>query len=336
MTEDLARRVLEGDRRVLPRLFSLLERGVSNLSEIMKALYPHTGKAYCVGVTGPPGAGKSTLVDGLVGLYRRAGATVGVLAVDPTSPFTGGAVLGDRVRMRQHYLDEGVFIRSLATRGVHGGLSPTVMAGIRLLDAFGVDVVIVESVGVGQTELDIVSVADTVVVVLVPEAGDAVQMLKAGLMEIGDVFVVNKADRPGADQLAAVIGTEVTHTDPAAWWIPPIVMTQADRSSGIDDLFGLIGDHRERAESTCNLEHRRTERRRMEFARVLQGELEQRLSEESRDGSAVGALLELVDGGKVDPYSAAYTLLQRDNLLDGLVDTTGGPSISGPQGQENR
>ena len=250
MTEELVQKALDGDRRALPRLFTLLERDPLSCGEIMKSIHPLTGKAHCVGVTGPPGAGKSTLVDGLVRLYREAGVSVGVLAVDPTSPFTGGAVLGDRVRMRRHYLDEGVFIRSIATRGWHGGLSLGASAAARLLDAFGMDVVIVESVGVGQTELDIMNVADTVVVVLVPEAGDAVQMLKAGLMEAADIFVVNKADRPNADSMAAVIGAEVAHGSAGAWWTPPVLMTKAHRAQGLQELSEAIAGHLDRSRST--------------------------------------------------------------------------------------
>ena len=309
MTEELVQKALDGDRRALPRLFTLLERDPLSCGEIMKSIHPLTGRAHCVGVTGPPGAGKSTLVDGLVRRYREAGASVGVLAVDPTSPFTGGAVLGDRVRMRRHYLDEGVFIRSIATRGWHGGLSLGASAAVRLLDAFGMDVVIVESVGVGQTELDIMNVADTVVVVLVPEAGDAVQMLKAGLMEAADIFVVNKADRPNADSMAAVIGAEVAHGSAGAWWIPPVLMTKAHRAQGLQELSEAIAGHLERSRSTSNLERRRAGRRREEFIRLLLGELEQRLSNAGHGDGEVVRLLEEVESGQIDPYSAAYAAI---------------------------
>ena len=309
MTEELVQKALDGDRRALPRLFTLLERDPLSCGEIMKSIHPLTGRAHCVGVTGPPGAGKSTLVDGLVRLYREAGVSVGVLAVDPTSPFTGGAVLGDRVRMRRHYLDEGVFIRSIATRGWHGGLSLGASAAVRLLDAFGMDVVIVESVGVGQTELDIMNVADTVVVVLVPEAGDAVQMLKAGLMEAADIFVVNKADRPNADSMAAVIGAEVAHGSAGAWWIPPVLMTKAHRAQGLQELSEAIAGHLERSRSTSNLERRRSGHRREEFIRLLLGELEQRLSNAGSADGEIGRLVEDVQSGRTDPYSAAYAAI---------------------------
>ena len=319
MTEELVQKALDGDRRGLPRLFTLLERGPRACGEIMKAIHPLTGKAHCVGVTGPPGAGKSTLVDGLVRLYREADVSVGVLAVDPTSPFTGGAVLGDRVRMRRHYLDEGVFIRSIATRGWHGGLSLGAAAAVRLLDAFGMDVVIVESVGVGQTELDIMNVADTVVVVLVPEAGDAVQMLKAGLMETADIFVVNKADRPNADRMAAVIGAEVAHGSAGSWWIPPVLMTKAHRAEGLQELLETIDGHQDRSRATSNLERRRAERRRAEFVRLLLGELEHRLSDAGGGDSEIASLLKDVESGRMDPYSAASASIGDSDTLAALI-----------------
>lgn len=208
----LVRRMLDGNRQALARLITLLEREPASIPTVMRAVQPRTGRAYVVGVTGPPGAGKSTLVNGLIEALRHGSGqarTVGVLAVDPSSRTTGGAVLGDRVRMKGHEGDAGVFIRSVATRGASGGLSRVAGAAVRLLDAFGFEMVLVETVGVGQMELDIAGAADTVVVVLVPEAGDAVQVMKAGLMEVGDVFVVNKADREGADRMAEALTLEL-------------------------------------------------------------------------------------------------------------------------------
>ncbi len=322
MTEELVQKALDRDRRALPRLFTLLERGPRACGEIMKAIHPVTGNAHCVGVTGPPGAGKSTLVDGLVRRYRESGASVGVLAVDPTSPFTGGAVLGDRVRMRRHYLDEGVFIRSMATRGWRGGLSLGAAAAVRLLDAFGMDVVIVESVGVGQTELDVMNVADTVVVVLVPEAGDAVQMLKAGLMEAADIFVVNKADRPNADRMAAVVGAEAAHGSAGAWWTPPVLMTTAHRAQGLGQLSDAIASHLERSRATSNLDSRRAERRRAEFVRLLLGELESRLSGASSEDGEMGSLVKEIESGRMDPYSAAYAATADRGALAALIRDT--------------
>ncbi|MDP6783417.1 MAG: methylmalonyl Co-A mutase-associated GTPase MeaB, partial [Dehalococcoidia bacterium] len=198
---DLVERMLAGGQQPLARLITLVERESTEVPQIMKLIQPHLGKAHIIGITGPPGAGKSTMVDKLTAQIRKRGATVGIVAVDPTSPFSGGAVLGDRIRMQQHYLDEGVFIRSMATRGSHGGLPHTTRGVVKLMDAFGKDFILVETVGVGQTELDIMEAADSVVVVLVPEAGDTIQTLKAGLLEIADIFVVNKADREGANYM---------------------------------------------------------------------------------------------------------------------------------------
>ncbi|MBI4640630.1 MAG: methylmalonyl Co-A mutase-associated GTPase MeaB, partial [Candidatus Tectomicrobia bacterium] len=218
---DLVERMISGDERALARLISLAENDAEELPDLISRLFPYTGRGYCIGVTGPPGAGKSTIVDKLTQWIRQRGETVGILAVDPTSPFTGGAVLGDRIRMQQHYLDKGVFIRSMASRGSQGGLAKAARNAIKLLDASGKDFIIVETVGVGQTELDIMRVADTVMVVLVPEAGDAIQTMKAGLMEIADIFVVNKADREGADAIRNDLITMLHLSPRYDWWDVP-------------------------------------------------------------------------------------------------------------------
>src|SRR4030043_2461898 len=215
----LLEQMLKGENISLSRVISLIENDSSQVPEIMQFIAPHVGKAHCIGITGPPGGGKSTLVDKLTALMRKQDQKVGIIAVDPTSPFTGGAVLGDRIRMQQHYLDDGVFIRSMATRGTRGGLPKTAPNVMKLLDASGKDIVLVETAGVGQTELDIMETVDATVVVLVPEAGDTIQTMKAGLMEIADIFAVNKADRPGADYLVGEL-MSMLHQSPKQSWGP--------------------------------------------------------------------------------------------------------------------
>ena len=248
-----------------------------------------------MGITGPPGAGKSTLVDGLVRASRDEGLSVGVLAVDPTSPFSGGAVLGDRIRMQQHFLDRGVFIRSLATKGAHGGLSRVAWAAQRLLDACGRDVVYVETVGVGQTELEVMRVADTVVVTLVPEAGDAVQAMKAGLMEIADVFVVNKADRSGADRMVSALRSMLEIGERRPDWMPPVIASQAHRRLGIEELHAAIARHRESLQAGCGLRRRRGERLRAEFTRTLAERIQARLADATSPGGALSELAARVE-----------------------------------------
>ena len=320
MTE-LVRRMLSGDRQALAKLFSLVEGDVGHLPDLMEALRPHSGRAYRVGVTGPPGAGKSTLIDGLVQQFRGEGSSVGVLAVDPTSPFTGGAVLGDRVRMQAHSLDPGVFIRSLATRGAQGGLSRVIRAAVALLDANGRDVVMVESVGVGQTELDIAAVADTVVVTVVPEAGDAVQVMKAGLMEIGDVFVVNKADRGGANRLAAAIRAETRGDGSKDRWTPPVLLTQAHKGEGIERLHQALAHHRAQSQSGSQREGRRSQQRRLEFIRAIRESVEARVEELALESDELGAIIRRVESGDTDPYSAAAEVLGSGDLLGRLAET---------------
>ena len=239
-------------------------------------------------------------------LRATTGLSVGVLAVDPTSPFSGGAVLGDRIRMQHHFLDRGVFIRSLATKGAHGGLSRVVWAAQRLLDAHGKDVVFVETVGVGQTELDVMGVADTVVVALVPEAGDAVQAMKAGLMEIADVFVVNKSDRAGADRLVSALRSMLDIAERAPSWTPPVISTQAHRRVGITELHAAIASHRDAQHADGGLSRRRGQRLRQEFARTLAERVQSHLADAmADDGGALGALAASVERGEVDPYTAA-------------------------------
>ena len=303
----LMQRFAQHDRTALARLITLVENRAPEVSAAMERIYSHTGNAQVVGITGPPGAGKSTLINRLVAKYRSERKTIAVLAIDPSSPFSGGAVLGDRVRMTDHYRDPGVYIRSLSTRGSHGGLSRAARAIVRLLDAFGHDLIIVETVGVGQTELSVMDVAHTTVVVTVPEGGDGIQAMKAGLNEIADIFVVNKADRDGADRLKAELELSV-HLRPRGGWDPPVLLTQAAADQGVDALVAAIARHRawlnEHRDSA-----RESERRQREFTDVLTAEIEE-LAGRALGNGAAADLLDQVREGRLNPYSAARTLLE--------------------------
>ena len=316
---ELAQRVLDGELRALSRVLTLLERNDPAAAEAMEQLDPQTGNGYAVGITGPPGVGKSTLVDRLAEHLRGLGLTVGILAVDPTSPFTGGALLGDRIRMQRHYLDDGVFIRSVATRGQSGGLPRIVKSMVRALDAAGKDVTLVETVGVGQTELGIMGVADSVVVAMTPESGDSIQTLKAGVMEIADLYVINKADRDGANQLAAAVTAMLQMADLGVGWNPPVLLTQAYANVGVAELWDGIGTHRDYLSDTGGLQKRRAERRRAEFMETVQEELYRRIAGRlSSDAELVG-LLAGIDGKTAEPYAAAMRLLAADSGLERLL-----------------
>ncbi|MCG0313934.1 MAG: methylmalonyl Co-A mutase-associated GTPase MeaB [Calditerricola sp.] len=310
--DELAARVRAGDRRAVARAITWVENGHPEKDALLKRLYPHTGRAVRVGITGAPGAGKSSLVDRLVGHLRRQGLTVAVVAVDPTSPFTGGALLGDRVRMQAHATDPGVFIRSMGTRGHLGGLSRSTQDAVCVLDAAGFDVVLVETVGVGQSEVDVMHVVDTTVVVLTPGGGDVVQAFKAGIMEIADVFVVNKADRPGAEKVKAQVEAMldlVAHDTP---WRPPVVKTSASRGEGLDDLWQAIADHRAYLEQSGEGRRQRAERLRRDVLALAVARLECRLAA-CLEEPPFADLLAKVQAGAVDPYAAA------EALIDGLL-----------------
>ncbi|ETW96551.1 MAG: hypothetical protein ETSY1_26195 [Candidatus Entotheonella factor] len=309
---ELVDRMLAGDQRSLARLISRVEQDRADVPAIMQRLYPVLGKgtnAFCIGITGPPGAGKSTVTDKLTAHVRQLGMTVGIIAVDPTSPFSGGAVLGDRIRMQQHYLDDGVFIRSMATRGRHGGLSHTAKGVIKLLDAFGKDIIIVETVGVGQTELDIVETTDTTVVILVPEAGDTVQAMKAGIMEIADLFVVNKADRDGADRMLMDLRMLVHMNTEADGWEIPVLATQAHVNVGMTELYEAIEQHHTRLRETGQLAERRRAHRRRELLELLQHRLLTSILERMDHDPDLHTLVEQVQDAALDPYTAAQQIL---------------------------
>jgi LAO/AO transport system kinase len=314
---ELVERMLCGAEQSLSRLITLVEMDAPDVPQIMKGILPRTGKAYCVGITGPPGSGKSTLVDKLTAIAREQRLSVGIIAVDPTSPFSGGAVLGDRIRMQQHYLDDGVFIRSMATRGSLGGLPKAARAVIKLLDAFGKDLIIVETVGVGQTELDIMKMVDTTVVVLFPGGGDAIQTMKAGLMEIANIFVVNKADRQGADQLVVELEAMIILNPKNSYWQVPVLCTQAINNVGIEELYHAIEKHRNILESTGRLSQQRQKQRREELIQAIEQGVSERLSRLMEKDENLIALSEKVENGELDPYSAARDILSNRAMLRG-------------------
>ena len=308
---DLAERLLAGDKRALARAISLVENDDPEGWALVREVYPRTGRAAVVGFTGPPGVGKSTLIARLVEHARGRERQVAVLSIDPSSPFTHGALLGDRIRLAEHFLDPGVYIRSMASRGSLGGLSEATLQAALLMDASGKDDVFLETVGVGQAEVDIIDHADTVVLVLMPGSGDSIQALKAGVMEIPDVIAVNKSDHPLTDTMVREI-RGVLSLGPQEGWTVPIVKTEASRGEGVEELAAKIGEHRAFIEEQGTLAERRKRNLMNEVVALAAGRLRRSLEDRVRDDPEVQALLDEVVARRLDPASAAAKLLERE------------------------
>ena len=309
---DLAQRLLDGDRRALARGISLVENDDPAGWALVREVYPHTGKAAIVGFTGPPGAGKSTLLSALTRLERARGRTVGVLSIDPSSPFTQGALLGDRIRLADHFLDPGVFIRSMASRGALGGLSEAALQTALLMDAAGRDLVLLETVGVGQAEVDVIDLADTVVLVLFPGSGDSIQALKAGVMEIPDVIVVNKAEHPLADAMVREIRNVLAlgRVGGESWTVP-VLRTRAVDGTGIEELAQALADHRAHLEASGTLAERRRRNLMSEVLGIAAQRMRRELEDSLHDDAETQRLLQRVAARELDPATAAATILDR-------------------------
>ncbi len=309
--DTLTKDLLSGDRRALARAISLVENGGPQATQLVKRLYPQSGRAHLIGVTGSPGVGKSTLVDALITQMRKANLKVGVLAVDPSSPFTGGAILGDRIRMQAHTLDRSVFIRSMANRGHSGGIAMGTYDAVRMLEASGYDVVIIETVGVGQSELAIAQAADTTILVLMPGSGDDVQAIKSGIMEIGDIFVVNKADLPGANRTATDITASLELATFTNGWHPPVITCVAENNDGVDQIWEAAKKHREFLQSSGELKQRRKMKVQAELGELVAGMARESLKTALETPGENQKMLSQVVDHEVDPHSAAETLAKQ-------------------------
>jgi LAO/AO transport system kinase len=308
--ESLAEGVRTGDTRALARAISLVENGDPLAYELVRDIYPDTGRTYAVGITGPPGVGKSTLISGLIGHIRAQERTIGVISVDPSSPFTHGALLGDRIRLSDHFLDPGVFIRSMGTRGHLGGLAETTLQALLVLDAAGKDLVFLETVGAGQSEVEVIGIADTVVLVLMPGSGDSVQALKAGIMEIPDVIAINKMDHPAAKTMLKEVRS-ILSLDRDRAWKPPIVLTEATRGENIPELWEKVEEHRAHLESGGLLEERRRKNLAGEVFAVASGRAKAHLQQAVADDPELRRLLDEVQRRELDPLTAVKEIMER-------------------------
>ena len=319
--ETLAEGVRNGDTRALARAISLVENSDPLAYELVRELYPETGRAYAVGITGPPGVGKSSLISGLVRHIRKQERTVGVVSVDPSSPFTQGALLGDRIRLADHFLDPGVFIRSMGTRGHLGGLAEATLQALLMLDASGKDIVFLETVGAGQSEVEVIGIADTVVLVLMPGSGDSVQALKAGIMEIPDVIAINKMDHPAAKTMLNEVRS-ILSLDRDAAWRPPIVLTEAIRDENVEELWAKIEEHRAHLEAEGALEERRRKNLAGEVFAVASGRAKAHLERAVADDPELRRLLDEVQRRELDPLTAVREIMEKVFHIGDATDGT--------------
>jgi GTPase len=319
--ESLAEGVRTGDTRALARAISLVENGDPLAYDLVRDIYPDTGRTYAVGITGPPGVGKSSLISGLIGHIRAQEHTIGVISVDPSSPFTHGALLGDRIRLSDHFLDPGVFIRSMGTRGHLGGLAETTLQALLVLDAAGKDLVFLETVGAGQSEVEVIGVADTVVLVLMPGSGDSVQALKAGIMEIPDVIAINKMDHPAAKTMLKEVRS-ILSLDRDRAWKPPIVLTEATRGENIAELWEKVEEHRAHLESGGLLEERRRKNLAGEVFALASGRAKAHLQRAVADDPELRRLLDEVQRRELDPLTAVKEIMERVFKLGNTTDRT--------------
>jgi LAO/AO transport system kinase len=319
--KSLAEGVRMGDTRALARAISLVENGDPLAYDLVRDIYPETGRAYAVGITGPPGVGKSSLISTLIGHIREQDRTVGVISVDPSSPFTQGALLGDRIRLSDHFLDPGVFIRSMGTRGHLGGLAETTLQALLVLDAAGKELVFLETVGAGQSEVEVIGIADTVVLVLMPGSGDSVQALKAGIMEIPDVIAINKMDHPAAKTMLNEVRS-ILSLDSESSWKPPIVLTEATRGENVPELWGKIEEHRAYLESEGRLEERRRKNLAGEVFAVASGRAKAHLQDAVANDAELRRLLDEVQRRELDPLTAVKEIMEKVFRLGDTADRT--------------